>query len=122
MYEGYAGAAQAGAGSASISRTPVVRELGERGVDVGHLVGDVMHPGTLAGEEAADRRVLGRRREQLDMAVADVEQDGLDALGLDDLAMGERHPEGPRQQRDGRLEFGDCYADVVDAVEHRRGV
>src|SRR3954466_1558013 len=59
----------------------------ELGLDVGGLVGDVVQAGSLRREELADRRVGAERREQLDVALADVEQHGLDALGLDRLAV-----------------------------------
>ena len=47
---------------------PFRGELVEDGADVVDLVGDVMHPGAALGEEAADRRFLAGRRQQLDAA------------------------------------------------------
>ena len=59
------------------------------GVDVVDRVGDVVQARALAGEELADGGVGAERPQQLDVAVADVEQDRLDALRLDRLAVRE---------------------------------
>ena len=53
------------------------------------LVGDVVQARALLREEPAHRRVRAERREQLDVVLADVQQHGLDALLLDDLAVGD---------------------------------
>ena len=52
------------------------------------LVGDVVQSGTLLREEPAHRRLRAQRRQQLHVVLADVEQHGLHALLLDDLAVG----------------------------------
>ena len=52
------------------------------------------------------------------MAVADVEQDRLDALRLDRLAVGELHLEALLVERDRGVEVIDSDADVVDPSEH----
>ena len=52
------------------------------------------------------------------MVLADVEQDSLDALLLDDLAVGHLHPEGVPIERQRVLDVLDGDADVVDPVEH----
>ncbi len=67
-------------GSESISSTPALGQLAERPLDVADRVGDVVQPGALAVEELADRGLGPERAEQLHVAVADVEQHGLDAL------------------------------------------
>src|SRR4051794_10853909 len=90
----------------------------QRGLDVRHLVGDVMQPGAPRGQEAPHGRLLGQRREQLDVALADVQQHGLDALPRDGLAVHERHAVGPGVELDRRLEVGDRDPYVVDAAEH----
>ncbi len=64
-------------------------ELGQGRVDVGDLVGDMVQPGALAGQELADGRVGPQRRQQLDVVLAEVEQNRLDALFGDDLAVGQ---------------------------------
>src|SRR5687768_16859772 len=66
----------------------------QRAGDVVDAIGHVVQPGPAPGEEAADRRVVAQRREQLDVAVADVEQRSLDSLLGDRLAMDERHTVG----------------------------
>ena len=54
------------------------------------------------------------------MAVADIEQRRLDALGLDRLAMHERHPEGGRIMVCRLVQVEDGDPDVVDRPEHDR--
>ena len=56
--------------------------------------------------------------QQLDVAVADVQQHRLDALRLDRLAVRELHPEALLVERDRRVEVLDGDADVVDPAEH----
>ena len=67
-------------GVSSMSRTPASLQRRERGLDVGHLVGDVVQAGAVLGQELADRRVGAERPQQLDVVLADVEQHRLDAL------------------------------------------
>src|ERR1044072_6484700 len=55
-------------------------------VDVLDRVGDVVQAGALAGDELADRGVRAERPQELDVAVADVEQERPDPLRLDRLA------------------------------------
>ena len=93
-------------------------QLVERRRDVVDPVGDVVQPGPATREETADRRVRGQRRQQLDVAVPDVEQRRLDALLGDRLAVHERHPVRVAVHGDRRLEVLDGDADVVDAPEH----
>src|SRR6266542_3212472 len=52
------------------------------------------------------------------MTVPHVEEDGLDALGLDRLAMHDRHPEGALVNGGRPLQVGDGDADVIDQLEH----
>ena len=56
------------------------------------------------------------------MVLADVEQHGLDALLLDDLAMRDGHAVGLLVQRDRGVEVFDGDPDVVDPGEHPGGV
>jgi hypothetical protein len=56
------------------------------------------------------------------VVLADVEQDRLDALLGERLAVHERHPVGLLVQRDRRVEVRDGDADVVDPAEHGRAV
>ena len=57
-----------------------VRELGKRRLEVGDLVGHVMHPRPSLREEAADWSVLPKRLEQLDAALADTDRRRPDSL------------------------------------------
>jgi hypothetical protein len=57
----------------------------ERRVEIVRRVRDVVQARPAPGEEAPDRGVGAQRREQLDMALAGAEQDGLDALRRDGL-------------------------------------
>ena len=91
------------------------------GVDVVGAVGDVVHARALAFDELAHRRVRAGRAHQLDVAVADLEQHGLDPLLLDGLAVLLAHAEGIAVQREGAVEVLDGDSDVIDAPEHGRG-
>ena len=77
-----------------------------------------MEPGAASIDEPADRRLGPERPEELDVAVADVEQRRLDSLLAHGLAVDERHLERPFVDRDRLPEVGDGDADVVDQVEH----
>ena len=65
-------------------------ELLQRRVDVVDRVGDVVQAGPFLRRGTCRRGVGAERRQQLDVALADVEQDRLDALLLDRLAVDER--------------------------------
>ena len=93
-------------------------QLVEGGRDVVDPVGDVMQAGSALFEEAADRRVGRQRRQELDVALADVEQRRLDALLGHRLPVHQRHPVRVAVDGDRGVEIGDREADVVDASEH----
>ena len=59
----------------------------ERGGDVVDAVRDVVDPRAARGQEAPDRRLRAQGAQQLDVGLAAAEQDLLDALRLDALAM-----------------------------------
>ena len=63
-----------------------------------------------------------KRREQLDVALADVEQHRLDALLGDHLAVAEPQLEAVAVELERGLELLHGDADVVDAAEHRAAV
>src|SRR4051812_42819860 len=90
----------------------------EHVVDVGDGVGDVMKPRAPLLQVLADRGLRTKWPQQLDMALADVEQRGLDPLRFDGLAMGERHPEGLLIEGESPVEVVGGDADVVDPAEH----
>jgi hypothetical protein len=90
----------------------------QRGVDVGHLVGDVVDAGALLGQELADGRVRAEGREELDVVLADVEEHRLDALLGHVLAVDELHVVRLLVEGDRGVEVLDGDAHVVDAREH----
>src|ERR1700729_2477256 len=84
--EGYLGAANAGARSL-IDQPDAGRAEGLEGLlHRLHAIGDVVKAGTAAGEELPHGGVRAERLEQLDVAVADVEQRRVDPLLLHGLA------------------------------------
>lgn len=83
-------------------------------------ISDVVKSRSVLREELSDRRIGTERCEQLDVALADVQQHRLDSLLLDNLAVNERHAVGVLIQRDCRLKIVDCDADVVDCSKHSR--
>ena len=72
-----------------------VRKMCECRANVVDLVCDVMHAGAAVREEAADRRVLAQRAQQLQPALADANGRRLDALLLDTRPMLESRSEQP---------------------------
>lgn len=84
------------------------RELGERGVEVAHLVGHMMHPGSSLREEATDGRVLAERLEQLDAAVADADGSGSDSLLVHRCAVLDLRAEQSLVRRQSLIEVIDC--------------
>src|SRR5690606_7685646 len=104
VQEGDAAAADAGP-RLGVDQLDTARlELVQAAVDVLNPVGDVVQAGSLAGEELADRGALGERAQELDVAGPDVEQDSLDPLFLDGLAVRHRHAERLAVQRDRAVE------------------
>src|SRR4029077_4757187 len=93
-------------------------ERGERGVDVGHLISDMVQTGALVREKLSYGSVRAERREQLDVVLADVQQHGLDALLPHDLAMGDVQLEQLAVELQRGVDLLDGDADMVDAVEH----
>src|SRR5215213_9606793 len=87
-------------------------------VDVADRVGDVVEARALALEELADGGLRTERPQQLNVTVA--EQNRLDALLLDGLAVGERHRESALVEAEGGVDVLDGDAHVVDPSEHRR--
>ena len=105
-------------GASSISRSPAARRPSRTAAMSSTRYATWCRPGPALGEEAADRRVAGERRQQLDVAVADVQQRGLDALLRDRLAVHQRHAVRVAMNGDRGVEVDDRNADVVDAPEH----
>jgi hypothetical protein len=58
------------------------RKLGQRGIEIAHLVGNVVHTRPSLRDKATDRRVLTEWLEQLDATLADADRRRADALIL----------------------------------------
>jgi hypothetical protein len=99
----------------------LLREVRERGLDIGDLVGDVVHPFTALREEAPDRGVVAERGKQLDAAVADPHRRGFDSLLLDALAMLQPPAEEALVRRNSSVQIGNRDADVVNGPCLHRG-
>jgi len=93
-----------------------IDELGERGPDVVHLVGDVMHSRPSLREETPDRRLGSERLEQLDATVADPNRGGTNPLVWDGRAVFDLGAEQLLVGRERRIEILDRNTQVVDAV------
>jgi len=81
--EGHLEAEQAGTRLRVDQLGTLFRKLGERGTQVVHLVGDVMHPRAALRQEAADRCVLAERFQKLDASVADSQRRRTHTLFVD---------------------------------------
>src|SRR4051812_27281287 len=93
----------------------------ERRTDVLDLERDVVHPGAARGEEAADRRVVRERREQLHALAAHAHGDGLDALVRHRRAVLELGAEQPLVRPESLVEVLDRNAEVMDAARFHAG-
>jgi hypothetical protein len=82
-------------------------KLGQRGIEIAHLVGNVVHARPSLREEAADRRVLAERLEQLDATLADADRRRADALILHRRAVLDLCAEQPLVGRESRVEVLD---------------
>src|ERR1022692_538259 len=91
-----------------------VREPCKRGVDVGHLVRDVVHARPALREEPADRRVVAECGQELDAALADPDRRRLDALLLDAGTLLEPAAEQPLVRPHGLVQVDDGKSDVMD--------
>ncbi len=79
-----------------------------------------MKAGTVAIEEAAHRGLGRKRAQQLDVALADPEQHGLDALLLHGLAVLHRHSQLLGIEGHGLIEVFDGHSNVINAPKHGR--
>jgi hypothetical protein len=91
-------------------------KLAELGLDVVGLEGDVMHAGPAAREEAAYRRILLRRRQELDPARTDSEVRGFDALLLEQSPVLEPRSEQAPVRLYRGVEIGHRNANMMDAA------
>jgi len=99
----------------------LVGEVRDRGLDVGDLVRDVMHSFPAFCEEAADRRVVAERGEQLDSARADAHRSRFDPLLLDPLAVLQASAEEALVRLHRGVEDRNRDADVVNGHCLHRG-
>ena len=83
---------------------------------------DVVHSRAAACEEAADRRVLARRRHELETAVADEDGGCLDALVGDRSTVLEPCSEERLVRRDRLVEVGDGDTQVMNALHGRDAI
>lgn len=91
-------------------------------VDVCNLVGDVVQSGPALGQELTHGCVVTKRRKQLDVILADVEQSSFDALLGHHLAVSQRKPKAVSPELDRGVQLGNRDPYVVDSVEHQRPV
>src|SRR5437588_463963 len=87
-----------------------------QGQRVATIVGDVVHPGAALGQELADRRVVSKRREQLDTALANPNGRRLDALLGDGFPPLDFGTEEPAVRVDGLVEILDRHPEMVDPL------
>src|SRR3954447_7212625 len=97
------------------------REPLELAAQVVDAVGDVVHAGAAPGEEAADRRVVAERAEQLDAPRADAERCRLDTLLIDRRAVLDLAAEQLSVGTDRLVEIRDGDAHVVDLARRHSG-
>ena len=102
----------------STSSTPFLLERFEVGVDVGRLEADVVQALAFALEEAADGGVGTGGFEKLDLALADGQKSGLNALVFDSVLGVDVEAEGVAVELEGLVEGVDSDADVVDFLDH----
>lgn len=88
-------------------------EVRERGANVFDLVRHVVHPWTPLRQEAADRRVLVERAQQLEPALSDSDGRGLDALPLHTRTLLEPGAEEPFVRVERAVEILDREPDVM---------
>ena len=91
-----------------------VRKLGERRAQVADLVGDVVHARAALREEAADRRVLAERLEQLDPSVADANGCRPDALVVNGGPVLDLGAEELLVRRERSVEVAHGHAEMMD--------
>ena len=103
------------------SRSPVDQlrarglELGQGGVEILCLEGDVVHPGAASSEETPHRSVVAGRGHELEPAVPDEQGSGLDPLVDERLATLDLRSEERLVGRDGLVQIGYRHAEMVDA-------
>jgi hypothetical protein len=82
-------------------------ELDQRRIEIGHLVGHMVHPGPSLREEAADGRVFSEWLEELDATLADADRRRTDSLIRHRRAVLDPRAEQPLVRGEGRVEVLD---------------
>ena len=91
-------------------------------LEVAHLVGDVVHAGPAVGKELANRRLIAKRRKQLDAAGANAYGSGFDALLGNGVAVLDLGAEEPAVGIEGFVEVLDGQPEMVNPLRvHARG-
>jgi hypothetical protein len=98
----------------------LVRESLQLAVEVGDLVGDVMHTRAALGEEPAHVRVLAERAEKLDATLAHPDCGGLDTLLGHSLALLELAAEDAAVRVESLVEVDDRHAKMMDPLRLHR--
>jgi hypothetical protein len=89
-------------------------KLGQRCIEIVHLVGDVVHSRAALREEAADRSVVSEGLEQLDATVADSNRGCAHTLILDRRAMLDLRAEQTLVSRESGVEILDRNSQMMD--------
>ena len=114
MNEGDPGAAASAASLLVDQADPFGAKVGKGCVDVGHRVGDVVHPFSVSGQKPADRRVISQRLQQLDEGAANRDHCFFHPLGLDRLPVQGLDAVLPFILGERRIQVGDGNADMVE--------
>lgn len=89
---------------------------------IAHRIRDVMHARPAGGEELADRRLLAKRREELDAALADAHRRRFDTLLGNRVAMLHLSAEQPPIRVDRVVKIFDGDSEMVNPLRvHARG-
>ena len=94
-------------------------ELVERRMQIAGLERDVMHSGAAAREKAPDGRIVARRRDELEAALADEHRRRFDTLLAERLAVLEPCVEKALVRRDRLVEIGHRNAEMMDLTHPR---
>jgi hypothetical protein len=98
----------------------LVRETLQLSLEVGDLVGNVMHARAAFGDEPAHVRVFAERAQELDATVAYADCGGLDALVGHRLALLQLGPEDAPVRVEGLVEIDDRHAKMMDPLRLHR--
>ena len=101
-------------GFSSITRMPLALARGELGVDVVGLEAEVVDAFAPLGQELADAALVGERLQQLDLALADLEERRRHVLIEDGLHDLDGKPEHVAPEAVRLLEVADDDPDVMD--------